>query len=283
MIGVVASLFGGRLFLCRLAVLMAADILVAGCSTQPPSRFSPPSGGNIAQATSDADGVNDPLEPVNRAIFEFNEVFQTVLLRPVRVAYREVVPEVIRDAIKNILANLRSPINLTNDLLQGEGQRAWETFQRAVVNTTFGLGGIMDVGTEFGFLAHEEDFGQTLAIWGVGAGPYIVIPFLGPSNPRDIVGRFADSYVDVFDIWADNANRDEASIARFAVGGIDSYSRVMDDLKSVKKTSIDYYAAIRSMYRQKRNDEIRNGKPEDLPPLPDIQYGLETSELPLSQ
>ena len=109
----------------------------------------------------------------------------------------------------------------------------------------------------------------------MGEGPYLVIPILGPSNPRDAVGKyFVDGYADLFNIWAANADLDYAIYSRMFVDGIDTYSGVMDELDEIKKTSIDYYAAIRSMYRQKRDAEIRDGKPGDLPPIPDMSYDL---------
>ncbi|MCC7017665.1 MAG: VacJ family lipoprotein [Rhodospirillales bacterium] len=222
-------------------------------------------------AQSADEDVNDPLEPLNRAIFAFNEVFLDYLLGPISQVYEEVVPSLIREGIRNILFNLNTPVVLANDILQGEPQRALETLGRAVVNSTVGMGGMIDVGAELGVRRHNEDFGQTLGVWGVGEMFYVVLPLLGPSNPRDAVGKLlVDGYFDPLGLWFDNADRDAEKWARVGMKGVDEYSNVRSDLEQVKKTSIDYYAAIRSLYRQKRATEISNGRDIKLPPIPDL-------------
>lgn len=217
------------------------------------------------------DDVNDPLEPVNRAIFAFNEVFLDYLLGPISQVYEEVLPAVVREGLRNILNNLATPVVLANDVLQGEPQRALETLGRAVVNSTVGMGGLIDVAGELGVKRHSEDFGQTLGVWGVGEMFYVVLPVLGPSNPRDAVGKLlVDGYFDPLGLYFANTDRDVEKWTRTAVKGIDEYSNVRGDLEQVKKTSIDYYAAIRSLYRQKRATEISNGRDLKLPPIPDL-------------
>jgi phospholipid-binding lipoprotein MlaA len=181
------------------------------------------------------------------------------------------LPQEARDGIRNFLRNIRTPIVLANDLLQGEGERAWQTTQRFVINSTVGVGGVIDAADRFGIKHHNEDLGQTFAVWGVDEIVYLVLPIFGPSNPRDAVGEFLDRYFDPVWYWTENTDRGEIQIARSVVGGVDSYSRVMDELKKLKDTSVDYYAAIRSIYRQKREADIRNGESKDVP-LPDIQY-----------
>jgi phospholipid-binding lipoprotein MlaA len=223
----------------------------------------------LAQASeSDA---NDPLEPLNRVIFEINYFLERLLLRPAAELYVLMLPQEARDGIRNFLRNIRTPIVLANDLLQGEGERAWQTTQRFVINSTVGVGGVIDAADRFGIKHHNEDLGQTFAVWGVDEIVYLVLPIFGPSNPRDAVGEFLDRYFDPVWYWTENTDRGEIQIARSVVGGVDSYSRVMDELKKLKDTSVDYYAAIRSIYRQKREADIRNGESKDVP-LPDIQY-----------
>lgn len=219
----------------------------------------------------ESDDGGDPLEPVNRFLFEFNEIFQLVILRPATGMYQHLIPPVVREAISHMIDNLKSPVIVANDMLQGEGQRALETTQRFVINTTLGVGGIMDPATKMGIAKHSEDFGQTLAVWGVDEMVYLVLPFYGPSNPRDAVGKlFVDNYFDPLGLYLENTDEDEARYARMAVGAVDEYGGVMDELEQIKKTSVDYYAAIRSMYRQKRKAEIGNGTEVDLPPIPDL-------------
>ena len=190
-------------------------------------------------AQSGGNRINDPLEDVNRAILQFNEFIQALILRPVAEFYLLMIPDIARDAIRNALDNVRSPVTLANDLLQGEGSRAWETTQRMVINSTIGVGGLVDVADKWGIKAHEEDLGQTFARWGVGEGVYLVLPLFGPSNPRDAIGKFLDGYLDPLSHYADNTDRDEISYTRTFLGGVDEYSRVMDDLKKLKETSID--------------------------------------------
>lgn len=224
----------------------------------------------------ETDNANDPLEPVNRFIFGFNEIFQMVILRPATGMYQHLIPPAVREAISHMIDNIKTPVILANDVLQGEGERAWQTTQRFVVNTTVGVGGIMDPATKMGIPKHSEDFGQTLAVWGVGEGLYVVLPLFGPSNPRDAVGKLlVDNYFDPLGMYLDNTNQDEASYARMGVGAVDEYGGVMDDLEQIKKTSVDYYAAVRSMYRQKRKSEIGNGAEVDLPPIPDLGAQLD--------
>jgi len=225
-------------------------------------------GDELAQAAAD---VNDPLEPMNRVIFQFNEFLQGLILRPLAEFYTLMLPDEGQEAVGNFLDNLRSPVVLANDLLQGEMKRAWITTKRLAINSTAGIGGLMDVADKWGIKAHSEDLGQTFAVWGVPDGFYLVLPIFGPSNPRDAVGTFLDSYLDPVSHWLDNTHRDEWSTARTVVGGVDEFSGVMDDLQKLKETSIDYYAALRSITRQKREADIRNGAPSDAP-LPDLKY-----------
>ena len=230
----------------------------------------------LAQSNSTGNassGENDPLELLNRAIFDFNELVQILLLRPAGTMYRIILPVPVRKSVSNALDNLRSPIVLANDILQGEPERAWQTTQRLVINSTLGIVGLIDAAEKFGIPKHSEDFGQTLAIWGVGEGFYLVLPIFGPSNPRDAVGKLlVDGYFDPLNVWLDNSNRDAIKNTRTGVAGVSEYEDVMDQLEDLQKTSIDYYSVLRSLYRQKRVSEISNGGGEDLLPVPDLDY-----------
>lgn len=227
----------------------------------------------VAQVADE--GVYDPLEGVNRFIFDANEFLYAMFLRGPTTIYVGIVPPPLRSAVSNIMQNLATPVILANDILQWEWSRAGQTLQRFAINTTYGVGGMFDRATEMGIVRHSEDFGQTLAVWGVPEPFYLVLPLLGPSNPRDAVGKlFVDGYFDPLGMYLSNTNQDEAIYARSGVGAVDQYSSVMDELDQIKKTSIDYYAAIRSMYNQKRLAEIRNGAEADLPPIPDLGYEL---------
>lgn len=226
-------------------------------------------------AADDEESDNDPLEALNRFIFEFNEILQDVILRPVTKFYNKNVNVTVRQGIGNFLNNLSSPVIFVNDLLQGELNRALTTFGRAFINTTIGMGGIADVAAELGIEGHDEDFGQTLGVYGVGEGFYLVLPIFGPSNPRDAIGKLViDGYFDPIGLWLDNTDQTEVIYSLMAARGIDEYAGIVDELNQVKKTSVDYYAAVRSLYRQKRKAEINNGSILELPPIPDLSYDM---------
>ena len=223
----------------------------------------------VAANKENSEGNNDPLERMNRIIFEFNEGLQDYMLRPVANFYNKHVNATVRLGIGNFLSNLSSPIILANDLLQFNIDRAISTFSRMLINTTFGILGLADVATELGIERHKEDFGQTLGSYGVGEGFYLVLPLFGPSNPRDAIGKlFVDTYFDPVGHYASQ----DINWAITGGSAIDEYSGIVDELNQVKMTSVDYYAAIRSLYRQKRKSEISNGSELELPPIPDLGY-----------
>jgi phospholipid-binding lipoprotein MlaA len=171
--------------------------------------------------------------------------------------------------IGNFLSNLSAPVILANDLLQGNIDRAITTFARMLINTTMGIFGLADVATELGIERHKEDFGQTLGSYGIGEGFYLVLPLFGPSNPRDALGKlFVDSYFDPVGHYAAK----DVNWGMTGGSAVDEYSGIVDELQQIKMTSVDYYAAIRSLYRQKRKAEINNGSEIELPPIPDLGY-----------
>lgn len=214
-------------------------------------------------------GVRDPFETVNRLIFAVNLAADAIIVRPAAEFYRFAVPAPGRDAVRNFMRNLTSPVILANDLLQGEFRRAGTTTKRFFLNTTIGLGGLLDVATGMGHEYHDEDFGQTLGSYSVGEGFYLVLPILGPSNLRDAFGTGVDFFLDPLNSWARNTDRDALPFARTGVEGIDLRSRNIETIDEFQKSSLDFYAAVRSLYKQTRDSAIRNGAP---PPLPDISY-----------
>jgi len=203
-----------------------------------------------------------------------------VLLRPIAKFYNANVNLTVRQGISNFLYNLSSPVIFANDLLQGEFERALTTFGRAFINTTIGIFGFADVASELGVERHDEDFGQTLAVYGMGEGFYLVLPILGPSSPRDAIGKLViDSYLDPLGLWLDNTDRQNIEYTLAGAEGLDEYAGIVDELNQVKKTSVDYYAAVRSLYRQKRKTEINNGSILELPPIPDLSHGITPPDL----
>jgi len=225
----------------------------------------------LLASTTSEDDVNDPLESVNRWIFAFNEFIQDILFRPVATFYNDTVPEVARTSIGNFLSHISTPVTLANNILQGDPDGAMTTLGRFVVNSTAGIGGLADVASEGGMENRSEDFGQTMGVWGMGEGFYLVLPIFGPSNPRDAIGKFGiDPFFDPIGLYLSNTDKDSLAYTRTGLSGVDQYASVVDELNQVKKTSVDYYAAIRSLYRQKRKSEIVNGDELELPPIPDL-------------
>jgi phospholipid-binding lipoprotein MlaA len=227
-----------------LAALLLA-VVAAGCTT-----------------TKDPESLaqNDPYEPTNRAIFKFNTAIDNNFAKPVAKFYNHAVPEPARDGLHNILANLNKPVVLGNDVLQGECTMAGQTLARLTVNSTLGLGGILDVATHFGIPDHDNDFGLTLGKWGVGEGPYFVAPFVGPAPPRDLGGKVVDIFMDPL-TYARFHGSDTWSAVRGGLGALDDRARNIDTVEQIERTSIDFYATSRSLYRQYRDSEIRDGKP----------------------
>jgi phospholipid-binding lipoprotein MlaA len=251
--------------LSTLAALALGALVITGCATMP----------SDPEARAAYLEASDPLEPLNRAIFSFNLGLDKAVLRPLAAAYNTVLPDPVRDGVRNFLNNLRTPIVLANDVLQGEIGRAGETVGRFLLNSTIGVGGLFDIATELGFEFHDEDFGQTLAVWGVGEGPYLMLPILGPSNPRDAVGLVGEYFADPVVIWTTNTDREWILYTRTGVDAVDRRSRNVKTLEELERTSLDFYAAVRSLYRQRRMDEIRNGESGDPVGIPSITFDLD--------
>ena len=243
-----------------------------------PGRMQP----QTAQADLAQDMVgedeNDPLEGLNRGIFEFNRVVDGLLIKPAAQIYRGVLPQQAQDSVRSFLRNLRSPAILVNDVLQGDMDRAGTTISRFLVNTTLGIGGLFDVaGDHLGIPYHSEDFGQTLAVWGLGEGPYLVLPILGPSNPRDVVGLASEWFLDPINLYFTNVRDDDwVPWVRAGLTGLDARARSIDALDELERTSLDYYAAVRSLYRQSRDNEIRNNRSADEPATPSVSKAAVT-------
>ncbi len=236
--------------------MLAAASPLAGCATPP----SDPAERAAFERT------NDPLEPTNRKILEANMVLDKILLRPVAKAYVTILPEEARDALRRVLDNLKEPVVVINNVLQGRLDSAGITVGRFVVNSTLGVAGLMDVASKWGMERQPADFGQTLYVWGLPEGPYLILPVFGPSNPRDAIGMGVDAYIDPFALLATAENADELEISRFVLDGVDQRARVLDVLDDLQKNSLDFYAALRSLSQQKRAAELRRGAaPETAP------------------
>lgn len=237
-----------------LGLAIAALALLAGCASRPDA--------DDPEGLAEFQQRNDPLEPLNRVGFQIHEAIDRAVLEPAARGYRFVVPAPARTGIQNVLANLRTPVVLANDLLQGSGDRARITLGRFMVNSTLGLAGIVDISREWGVAGHSEDFGQTLAVWGVGEGPFLFIPILGPSNPRDLVGTAAGFALDPLAYAGQGAVVDALNLTRTGLTILDVREGLLETVEQVRETSLDPYATFRSGYRQRRNAAINNREPQ---------------------
>ncbi|GBD25424.1 putative phospholipid-binding lipoprotein MlaA [bacterium HR30] len=196
----------------------------------------------------------DPWQRFNRAMFTFNDTIDTYALEPVAKAWDRIVPERVEQSVTNLFQNVYTPLVAINNVLQGKPHHAAEDVARFMANSTFGLFGLFDVASHWGLEKHDEDFGQTLAVWGVPAGPYLVLPFVGPSSPRDAVGYAVDSVATVYWFFAD---------IRFTIGPqtvqvVNSRAQALDAVRELKTASVDYYAAVRNAYLQRRARQIKD-------------------------
>lgn len=198
----------------------------------------------------------DPLERFNRAMFAFNDTLDVYALEPVARGWRKIAPEVVHRGFTNFFANLRSPIVVANDLLQGKFFEAANNLGRFFVNSTIGIGGLFDVTAGDGMERNDEDFGQTFGVWGVPAGPYLVLPILGPSTLRDTIASTPDYY---FAIWPDRVKIVEYTGERL-VEAIQWRSTVLEEAEDAKASSLDYYTFVRNLYLQRRASLLRDGE-----------------------
>ena len=219
---------------------------------------------NIVDRTPEAE---DPWENFNRGTFSFNQKFDKYLLAPLAKGYRFVFPSEIRTGVRNFMNNLSEPWSSINSALQGNFKNTGNTLARFVINSTLGILGIFDVATEIGFEKQKEDFGQTLAVHGVGPGPYLVLPFLGPSTVRDAIGKVTSIYADPVTLALERNNKDEWIWIGMAVKGIDFREQNLEKIDNLNATSVDFYATLRSLYLERRSSMIRNQKIDNADPF----------------
>lgn len=209
-------------------------------------------------ATVSAPDDRDPWESFNRSIGSFNDAFDKAIAVPVATAYQAVLPDFIETGISNFFSNLGDVIVIVNDLLQFKFEQAGSDFSRLLMNTTFGLLGFIDVATHMDLPKHDEDFGQTLATWGVGDGAYLVLPFLGPSSVRDATGLVVDfSFLDPVTYVED----DEARWSLIALRAVDKRANLLEASRILEQSGIDPYVALRNTYYQIRENQIYDGNP----------------------
>ena len=219
--------------------LLAGVLALQGCATV---------------KTADA---RDPWESMNRSVYQFNDVVDTVAIKPAAQLYVKVLPSFVRTGVGNFLGNLGDVWSMTNSALQLKGQATAETFMRINVNTFLGLGGVLDVATEMRLEKRKEDFGQTLGHWGVKPGPYVVLPLLGPSTLRDTLALPLDMRGDASQQFSDEATRNALTVTRV----LDIRSGLLQTVDVVKAASLDPYSFVRDGFLQKRRNDIYDGNP----------------------
>ena len=235
--------------------IATALLLLAGCAPKPPA--------SQPDELAEYNERNDPLEPTNRTFYAVNDTIDRNVLRPVARGYRQGVPATVRDHVHNTLSNLGNPAQFANDVLQGHPRKAGNTFMRLLINTTVGAGGVFDVATGWGFPDHDTDAGLTLAVWGVPDGPFLFLPVLGPSNPRDAVGYGTNSALDPL-TWVSFGGSTTFGVVHFVSSAVDSRSRVLTETDAIEKTALDPYATYRTLYQQHRDSEVEAAR-ADLP------------------
>jgi phospholipid-binding lipoprotein MlaA len=224
------------------------------------------------------DAQSDPFESFNRAMFSFNARVDQYALEPVAKGYRAITPTFVRTGVSNALSNLAAPVTFANDVLQAEPTRAGTTLARFGINTTVGVVGLFDVARGVGLEKHTEDFGQTLGVWGVKTGPYLVLPLLGPSTVRDGTGRIVDAAFDPLN-YAQFDGDDAVRIGRGVLTVVSAREGAIEAIDSLQATSIDPYVSIRTTYLLLRESAVQNGQ-TNVQDLPDFEEIPSASEPP---
>jgi phospholipid-binding lipoprotein MlaA len=242
---------------------LALCLAATACATTPPG-----------ETLAEGDG-RDPYESFNRSMMSFNNGIDKYAVGPAATVYKTVTPKAGRDRVTDFMNNLGEPVTFANDLLQGKPGRAGETLARFGINTTLGLAGVWNAAGEFGIERKNEDFGQTLGTWGVGSGPFLVLPLLGPSTPRDFLGRSVDGAMDPLN-WAEAGGSRQAAgeiaTSRAILGGLNARVRVDPQIKALNEQP-EPYVALRRIYLAQRESAIRNGQlneAESYKDLPDF-------------
>lgn len=219
-----------------LAILGPMVVVLQGCATGP----------NANPA--------DPMEPLNRAIFGFNDSLDRALVRPLAVAYEQAVPVLVQKGVGNFFGNISDVWSVANNVLQFKPQEAAEMFLRVGVNTLFGFAGVVDIATELRLPKNRQDFGQTMGVWGVNPGPYVVLPILGPSSVRDAVGSAVDLNVDLVGNLRDVPLRNSLQAAR----AVDKRAELLDTTNALDQAALDRYTFARDVYLHRRASSIGN-------------------------
>jgi phospholipid-binding lipoprotein MlaA len=198
----------------------------------------------------------DPYEKYNRTVFEFNDAVDRNALKPAATAYKTVLPSFVQTGVSNFFGNLGDVWNSANNFMQGKGERGFSDFTRVMINSTFGLAGLIDIASEAGLPKHKEDFGQTLGYWGMPSGPYVMLPLLGPSTLRDTAGLPVDIAADPWGYGIDIRTRNIGTVVRV----IDQRAGLLDASNLLEEAALDRYEFIRDGYLQRRKGQVFDGE-----------------------
>jgi phospholipid-binding lipoprotein MlaA len=261
--------------LSRVAVAVSlATFLTLGAPVAQADNLSvaDPQHQQIAQAQDAGGDIWDPIEGVNRYFFEVNRFLDEIALKPA-AAWYGMLPQGARTGVGNALGNLRTPWTVVNDGLQGEGTRAGTAIARFFINTFIGFFGVFDPAKDMGLVHHDEDAGQTLAVWGVDDGPYVMLPLLGSSNGRDIIGIVVDAFLDPFNIVSRGADANWAPMVRAGTTAVHQRDANAQQIEDVQRSSTDLYATVRRVTVERRRSEIRNTSAGSSLPSPRMTDG----------
>ena len=248
-------------FLRRLTfilALMASTALLSACADMP----------KTPAEQAEFRATDDPLEPVNRVVFDVNDFLDRLLFHPLAELYRATIPPGLRDRVAGILSNMREPVIFANNLLQGEVTRAGTTAARFGLNTTLGAAGMFEVANDYGLQQQTGDFGQTLNTWGFNGGPYLVLPLFGPSNFRDAIGLGIDTLMSPWQYLAaidGRGTENRLSYTSFVMDGVVKREQNIEALNALQEGSLDFYAQMRSVYKQYRAKQMGGEDVSDMP------------------
>ena len=206
---------------------------------------------------------NDPFESINRQIYAFNNGADEYVIGPIAHAYRDVLPNPVRDSIRNFLLNLKTPLSAMNATLQGDFTRGVSAAGRFAINSTAGVLGLFDVANYIGLEPVDEDVGQTLGAWGIEPGPYLILPILGPSSTRDLAGKVGDWLIDPLGLYLIREDYEDFLLATKVTKALDTRVQLDGVIEGTRENSLDPYAIMRTMYLQRRARQIANEESED--------------------
>jgi len=238
-----------------LPAILALGLILAGCA---------------APDNQEAAATDDPFEPMNRFFFDFNQKLDRNAALPAATFYTHVLPGPVRGGLHNFLGNLSGPVGVANNILEARLETAGKEAARFVINSTLGVAGIFDVATDWGLPDRSRDFGETLGVYGLGQGPYLVLPFRGPTAVRDFAGNYVDGFFSpLYYIHLQFTGKQYVGLVKSTIGSIDNRANNIVTYRDIERNSVDFYATMRDFYRQRRARQVEDN-PVQTGALPDF-------------